>query len=44
MIELPRINQRYHLKKYTFSYGVGFISQDALIFDAIIKTNMNTGI
>jgi hypothetical protein len=44
MAELPRFNQNYHMKKYTFSYGVGFVDEKALIFDAIIKTNMTTGI
>ena len=42
-VELPRFNQKYHMKSYRYNYGVGFLDKDALFFDGIIKTDVHTG-
>ncbi|KAI8075388.1 carotenoid oxygenase [Gilbertella persicaria] len=45
-IELPQINPKFKMQKYSFMYGLGFSASNALkdgaIWDSIVKTNMET--
>jgi carotenoid cleavage dioxygenase-like enzyme len=41
-IELPRINPSYHMKPYTYAYGVS-AREHGHLFDRLIKVNVRTG-
>jgi carotenoid cleavage dioxygenase-like enzyme len=42
-VELPRINVDWHMKPYTYAYGMSMSETDTSFLDRIIKFNVRTG-